>query len=200
MFLTSTACGSKDGGNSVTAEEVCGGLSPTAAESMEKVTAARRFDRSSVMDDTDKFVNSLLPLLESNRKEIVEFCRITPRESGKPPVPRVSFQPTDHKSIPPDPEDEIIGEEKFPIALQAISTYTGADIYFECRTSDLTIEEGKEPVVRANFSYGHRALRGEGGLDAPWMNMDILQHVARNVAGHLGCENHGDIPKRDKPW
>ncbi|GAA2410312.1 hypothetical protein GCM10010420_43850 [Streptomyces glaucosporus] len=94
----------------------------------------------------------------------------------------------------------MVGEMYFPFSLQALSTYTYADIYFECRPLG-TREEGKAPpVIHGRFSYGHRLVGGKGGLDSITLNMDILQHVARNVAGHLGCENHGDIPKRDKPW
>ncbi|WP_410537240.1 hypothetical protein [Streptomyces sp. KL2] len=199
IALMTSSCFNGDGGDSVTAQDVCGGLSETAASAMEKITAAEKFGKSSVSDEGE-FTDALLSDLKRG-KEIKgrEFCRVHPEGKKESSIPRIHFGIRDRDGIPPDKETEVIGEEDFPFALQAISTYTSADVYFECRINKER-NDREHPVVHGRLSYGPRLVGGEGGLDAIQLNMDILQHVARNVAGGLGCENYGDIPERDEPW
>jgi len=198
--LAALACAGKKESDELTAQEVCGGLSQTAASAIERVTASKSFGRDSGAD-LKSFAIRLSSALEKNREtDPRELCRIHPEGESDLPIPRISFEVHSRDEIPPDEEEKVIGEMDFPFSLQAISTYTDADVYFECRSSDIQRSKGDHPVIHGRFSYGPRLVGGKGSLDAITLNMDILQHVARNVAGELGCENHGDIPKRDEPW
>lgn len=197
--LAASACFNEDKNRTISAKSVCGGLSGAAASAIEKVTASESFRQTSSAD-LKSFTTRFSYALKKKETKPQELCRIHPERGDDPSTPRISFELYDRRDIPPDRERKVVGEMDFPFSLQAVSTYTYADVYFECRSSDTGKAEEGPPVIHGNFSYGHRLVGGEGGLSSIKLNMDILQHVARNVAGELGCENHGDIPKRDKPW
>ncbi|WP_143071785.1 hypothetical protein [Streptomyces radiopugnans] len=200
IALMTSSCFSGDRGDSVTAQDVCGGLSEAAASAMEKITATEEFGKDSV-SDKGEFTDALLSDLKAGREgKKREFCRVHPDKNKDSPVPRIHFGMQDRDDIPPEKETAVVGEEDFPFALRATSTYTSADVYFECRSTSTERNSREHPVVHGKLSYGPRLVGGEGGLDAIKLHMDILQHVARNIAGELGCEDHGDIPERDEPW
>ncbi|WP_139238178.1 MULTISPECIES: hypothetical protein [Streptomyces] len=199
IILMASSCSSGDRGNSVSAQDVCGGLAEKAASAVKEITAAEKFRKDSV-GDGGKFTDLLLSDLKEERTgKRREFCRVHPVEGKGAPVPRIHFEIISRDNIPPDRKTAVVGEKDFPFALRATSTYTSAEIYFECHSSSTRRNSRERPVVHGKLSYGPRLVGGEGGLKSIQLHMDILQHVARNVARELGCGGHGGIPESDGP-
>ncbi|MDG9705753.1 hypothetical protein [Streptomyces sp. DH37] len=195
VFFLVSGCTGEEEKEGIEAESACGGLSGPAAAALSEITGENRFP-SSARVNAKAFSESFSKTARSEKKGAEVFCRV-PHPKGKDlPSPTVRFALSTRSEVPPSVEEGLVGEDNFPVALQAVSDPRGADIYFECR-STWAKNSGIPAVIRAELDYEKTSKAGMGTLQK---NMDFLQHVAHNVAGELGCENNGDIPKRDKPW
>ncbi|MEE1940428.1 hypothetical protein V1L54_13600 [Streptomyces sp. TRM 70361] len=195
VLVTLPGCTGESGEDKVSAESTCGGLSNAAAAALTDITGADRFYSSSQADVED-FSETVPKSAEEGNKDSLTFCRASYQKGEESSSPVVRFTLSDRSEVPPPAKEEVIGEKYFPVALQAVSDTKGADIYFNCRTSWAKNKDGSA-VIHAELEY---EISSKAGMSTLRRNMDILQHVARNVAGELGCENHGDIPERDEPW
>ncbi|WP_146252286.1 hypothetical protein [Streptomyces carminius] len=195
ILVIAPGCTGEGGEEKVSAESTCGGLSDVAAAALTAITGADRFRPSSQVD-VKHFSERATKAAEEESKDSLAFCRIPYRDSEESSSPEVRFTLSDRSEVPPPTEEKVVGEKVFPVALRAVSDTKGADIYFECN-APWTKDKSSSTVIHAELDYEESS---KAGMSTLRRNMDILQHVARNVAGELGCENHGDIPERDEPW
>ncbi|WP_157862235.1 hypothetical protein [Wenjunlia vitaminophila] len=167
-----TACGGEAEG--ISANEVCGGLTDKAAESLNKITSRSRYSETSLAN-----VEGLARKITLDG-HVHELCTISPVNKKEPLIEtRVSFEKL--KKLPP--EERAKGLLYFPnIGVRAFSDVLHAELYFQCN----------KELFYGILTY---PVSDPDGWEYQKTQMTVLQDISYKVARELKCADSAQIPK-----
>ncbi|MFD5111155.1 hypothetical protein ACFWNG_02360 [Streptomyces sp. NPDC058391] len=187
LGLTLAACGGSDKEETikktVPATEVCGGLSPKAAQALEQVSETQRFEYRSY--GTAETLKDLLhdPDLDGGGEQtdcVIEPDVADPDES--PSKMTVLFEEVERLPLP---QPEEVALARLPVGLRAYGDSGSAELWFACEVPGVG-----RPIVYARLVYGPRP-REKSPKEA---NIRVLQDLSRRQALAMGCPDAGGIP------
>ncbi|MFI1397468.1 hypothetical protein [Streptomyces sp. NPDC020681] len=186
LGLTLAACGGdKDDTDkkTVPATEVCGGLSPKAAQALEQVSETKRFEYRS--HTTAKTLKDLLHDPDRRGGSELTECVIEPDVADPDESPSEMTVMFEEVEKLPLPQPEEVALARLPVGLRAYGDTGSAELWFACEVPGV----GK-PIVYAHLVYGPRP-REKSPKEA---NIRVLQDLSRRYALAMGCPNAGGIP------
>jgi hypothetical protein len=189
LVLTLTACGG--GGEeqespqkkTVAATEVCGGLSPKAAQALERISETKRFE-DRWYETADK-LKGLLQNADLDGGGEQTDCVIEPDVADPDESPSKMTVLYEEIATLPAPQPPEVALLNLPVGLRAEGGDASADLWFACEVAGV----GK-PIVHARLVYGSRP-REESTKEA---NIRVLQDLSRRHALAMGCPDAGGIP------
>jgi hypothetical protein len=179
----------------IQAKDVCGGLSASGSQALERVTGVRQYSQEH-SSDMESLASEVSGWLKGGPASPADFCRIKPlgvtSESAQAVVPdsEMYFVFERVTELPPA-GGEAKGSVSLPVGLQAVGTSEGADIYFRCTRSGETSNPEATPIVRGRLQYS-----ATSNADAYKNNVKLLQDVTHNLVVQLQCEGDAGIPER----
>lgn len=167
-----TACGGETEG--ISANEVCGGLTDKAAESLNKITSRSRYSETSLASIED------LARKITSDGHVHELCTISPVNQKKPLIEtRVSFEKL--KKLPPEETGK--GPLYFPnLDIRGFSDILHAELYFQCN----------KELFYGILTY---PVSDPDGLEHLKSQMTVLQSISYKVTQELNCVDDANIPK-----
>ncbi len=186
LALTVTACGGdkeESAKKTVPATEVCGRLSPKAAQALEQVSETQRFEYRSY--GTAKTLKDLLHDPDRRGGSELTECVIEPDVADPDESPSKMTVTFEEVEKLPLPQPEEVALARLPVGLRAYGDTGSAELWFACEVPGV----GK-PIVYAHLLYGSRP-RDKSPKEA---NVRVLQDLSRQYAVALGCPDAGGIP------
>lgn len=186
LVLTLAACGGdKEEAvkKTVPATEVCGRLSPKAAQALEQVSETQRFEYRSY--GTAKTLKDLLHDPDRRGGSELTECVIEPDVADPDESPSKMTVMFEEVKRLPQPEPPGVALARLPVGLRAYGDTGSAELWFACE-----VPGAGRPIVYARLVYGSRP-REKSPKEA---NIRVLQDLSRRYALAMGCPNAGGIP------
>lgn len=186
LVLTLAACGGdkeETVKKTVPATEVCGGLSPKAAQALEQVSETEQFEYRSY--GTAETLKDLLHDPGRRGGSQLTECVIEPDVADPDESPSEMTVLFEEVEKLPLPQPEEVALARLPVGLRAYGDSGSAELWFACEVPGVG-----RPIVYAHLVYGSRP-REKSPKEA---NIRVLQDLSRRHALAMGCPNAGGIP------
>ncbi|MFC9925037.1 hypothetical protein [Streptomyces sp. NPDC127190] len=163
------------------ADQVCGGLSESAAHTLETVADTKKFSSEPAGGfDVPANVHGELKGTPAQKQHVL--CSITPEEVRNEQHINLSFKVL--PKLPPSPDKGLRGNVGFKVGLRGQASDLGAHMFFRCG----------QAVVETDFRYAPASR----GLVSYKGNMQLLNEASYRLAQQLSCLGSSGLAKEVK--